>query len=153
MLGELKEDEIIEMLENNTFGRLGCNDGKKTYVVPITYFFRGDHLLCYSRDGLKIEMMRKNPSVCFEVDDVEDYSNWRCIIAWGTYQEIKGEKDIEEATELFSEILLNMKASQTSLPPEATREEEHRVQKPAYYKTIIYRINLTEITGRFEKTL
>lgn len=152
MLGELRADEIVEMLQNNEYGRLGCSVDNRTYIVPITYFFRGDHLLCHSRDGLKIQMMRKNASVCFELDEIQDFANWRCIVAWGTYEEITDPHAIEAAKEDFSEILLDMKASQTSLPPESNREEEHRVQKPAYYKTIFYKIILTEITGRFEKS-
>lgn len=36
----------------------------------------------------KIEMMRKNPKVCFEVDDIKNIFSWKSVIAWGTFEEI-----------------------------------------------------------------
>lgn len=151
MLGELSGDEIADVLQNSIIGRLGCNDGAKTYVVPISFAFMGDHVLCHSYEGMKIEMMRANPAVCFEVDEIKDYSNWRCVIAWGEYEELTEAKDIAAARELFSEEMLEMKVSETALPPDSQPERWHN-QPPGHRNSIYYRIRFTAISGRFERT-
>ncbi len=150
MLGSLTREEILEMLEKSMIGRIGCNDGERTYIVPVSYVFQGDHVLCHSRDGLKIQMMRKNPFVCFELDDIRDYSNWRSVVAWGYYEELTEDKDIEHSQQFFSDVRLDMKVSRTSMPPEAMQERQ-RIQKPMLIPSVFYRIRFTEITGRFEK--
>lgn len=35
--------------------------------------------------------MRANPEVCSQVDEIDDMANWRSVIAWGRYEELKGE--------------------------------------------------------------
>ena len=42
-------------------------------------------LYCHSGEGLKLQMMRANPSVCFEVDRHENLANWQSVIAQGTF--------------------------------------------------------------------
>ena len=39
-------------------------------------------------EGKKIEMMRKNPEVCFQVDAIADLLNWESVICWGKFEEI-----------------------------------------------------------------
>jgi len=150
MLQELTNEEIGALLRNNEIGRIGCNDGEKTYVVPISYVFDNNSLLCHSRDGMKIEMMRRNPEVCFEVDEIRDYNNWSCVIAWGTYEELTDEKDIEYARKFFSEYMLKQQTSESALPPH-TQEERYHDVKPDYVPAIYYRINLSKVTGRYER--
>jgi nitroimidazol reductase NimA-like FMN-containing flavoprotein (pyridoxamine 5'-phosphate oxidase superfamily) len=150
MLGELTREEIRDLLENNIVGRIGCSDGTKTYIVPVSYLVKGDSVLCHSREGLKIEMMRKNPNVCFEVDEIKDYTHWKSVIGWGIYEEITDDTQIAEARSHFSEVMLNLKASQTSLPPESMPQRP-RNELPASTESIFYRIRITEVYGRFEK--
>jgi nitroimidazol reductase NimA-like FMN-containing flavoprotein (pyridoxamine 5'-phosphate oxidase superfamily) len=152
MLGELTQEEIGEMLNNNSVGRIGCNDGEKTYVVPVTYVPEQSGVLCHSKDGMKIEMMRRNPEVCFEVDDIKDYNHWTCVIAWGTYEELISEGDIIYARQFFSDYMLQQKTAETALPPHTQEERFHDV-KPEYAPAIYYRIIFHKITGRYEHAL
>lgn len=152
MLGQLTPEEMEEMLRNNMIGRLGCNDGELTYVVPVSYLFDNNTLLCHSRDGMKIALMRRNPQVCFEIDEIKDYNNWRSIIAWGIYQELTEEEDIEYARQFFTEYMLEMKTSENAAPPHLQQERFHGGM-PEYIPAIYYRIHLQKITGRFEKPL
>ncbi|MBL7720175.1 MAG: pyridoxamine 5'-phosphate oxidase family protein [Flavipsychrobacter sp.] len=152
MLGELTETEIGALLERNIIGRLGCNDGTNSYVVPISYVFMGDHILCHSYEGLKIAMMRANPNVCFEVDEIRDYSNWRCVIAWGVYLELSDKTEIENAKQYFSEEMLELKVSETALPPDA-QPERPRPHAPGDKQSIYYKIVFTAISGRYEQQI
>ena len=63
MLGELTGIQIDEVLRSNFIGHLGCHDYEETYVVPITYVYNGDSIICHSAPGKKIDMMRSNPKV------------------------------------------------------------------------------------------
>lgn len=91
MLGELSVAEIEQVLSDNVIGRVGCStDGLKTYVVPMTYVYDHGCVLGHTTEGLKIELLRKNPECCFEVDQMKSISNWQSVIAWGTFKELKG---------------------------------------------------------------
>jgi uncharacterized protein len=152
MLRELTPEEMVAMLQNHSVGRLGCHDGEITYVVPVGYVWDQNTLLCHSLDGMKINMMRRNASVCFEVDEIFSFNHWRCIIAWGDYLELTEEADIEYAREVFSDYLLTTKNTMSAKPPHASEERFHDV-KPDYVPTIFYRIVLNRITGRYEQPL
>ena len=152
MLGELTEQEILEILGNNIIGRIACNDEEKNYIVPVSYLFRDGYVLCHSRMGMKIEMMRRNPHVCFEIDEIRDYNNWRCVIAWGIYKELLNEEEINEAKKYFSDYMLTMKTSKTGTPPEMQGSRPHEGEVD-FAAPIFYKIELTELTGRFEKEL
>lgn len=150
MIGRMNDEEMKELLRSNVLGRLGCSDKTKTYVVPINYIYDGKSIIAHSVVGMKIEMMRKNPRVCFEVDEMKDFTNWKSVIAWGEYQELTDERDRYAAMKLFVDRMLHMKISETAVPPEITEQRVHP-RSPGYIKPVIYRILITEMTGRFEK--
>ena len=152
MLGELTPEEIESMLQSNFVGRIGCNDGKMTYIVPVSYIYENNTVLCHSREGLKIRMMRTNPHVCFEVDEIRSYDHWRSVIAWGVYKELTADDDVEYVKSFFSDNLLKLKTEQNLQPPHTSRERRHDVV-PTYVPTIFYRVHLHKITGRFERKL
>lgn len=151
MLGELNREEIQDVLEHNIVGRIGCSDGNNIYIVPVSYMAGEGCVYCNSMEGMKIEMMRRNQKVCFEVEDIKNYTNWRTVIAWGLYEEIKDEAEIRELRNYFSDQMLMMKASKTAMPPHAT--ERSQDIKPHPTPSVFYRIRFTEFSGRFEKEI
>ncbi|MGZ8558930.1 MAG: pyridoxamine 5'-phosphate oxidase family protein, partial [Chitinophagaceae bacterium] len=101
MIGILTDQQIEEVFKENVLGRIGCNDGSKTYIVPVNYVYDGKFIIAHSVAGMKIRMMRKNPAVCFEVDEMKSFTNWKSVIAWGEYQELTNERDRYYALKLF----------------------------------------------------
>ena len=85
MIGKLTEQEIETLLFAQVLGRLGCHHDHVTYVVPISYAYDGNYIYCHTRDGMKVQMMRQNPNVCFEVESFNDNANRQTVIAWGIY--------------------------------------------------------------------
>lgn len=150
MIGSLTIEEIREVFASNVLGRIGCQENGKIYVVPVNYVFDGKYIIAHSVYGQKIEMMRKNPAVCFEVDEMKDFTNWKSAIAWGEYHELKDERDRYNAMKLFVDKMMHMKISETAIPPELSENRVHP-RSPGNIKPIIYRILITEMTGRYEK--
>jgi len=149
MIGKLTNEQIEKVLKENILGRIGCNDGTKTYVVPINYVYDGKFIIGHSMEGMKINMMRNNPVVCFEVDEMKSLTNWKSVIAWGEYQELTAERDRYYAMKLFVDKMMHMKISETAILPEITGNMAHP-DSGGSIKPIVYRIVITEKTGRFE---
>jgi len=89
MLGKLSDVQIEQVLHEQFVGRIGCYADGKIYVVPVTYVYDDAYIYAHSKEGLKVQMMRKSPQVCFQVDAMENMTNWRSVIVWGEYQELK----------------------------------------------------------------
>ena len=86
---ELTRDEIDRFLDEQTVGRIGCHDDEGTYVVPLIYAREGNALFVLTTEGQKIRVMRKNPAVCFEVDEYDAATgSWRSAILQGMYEEL-----------------------------------------------------------------
>ena len=147
MLGELSGRQIDEVLSNNIVGHIGCHDMEETYVVPITYVYDGDSIIGHSAVGKKISMMRSNPRVCFQVNEMADMGNWKSVIAWGLYEELKGEEGTSAITK-FVKKLAPLMPSETSRPTHGFNLEKFNPQE---MKSIIFRIRLGKKTGRYEK--
>jgi len=47
MIGILTVEQIEEVLENNALGRIGCNDGEKSYVVPVNYIYHDKSIIAH----------------------------------------------------------------------------------------------------------
>ena len=149
MLGELSPEEIEEVLRSEITGRIGCHADGRTYVVPITYGYQHSYVYCHSPEGLKLRMMRKNPVVCFEVDRVEDVGNWRSVIATGRFEELSG-REVIAAMDVLISRLGQIGDSARTHPSYLLRSSETAGVDGR--PIVLYRILLTEKTGRFEKT-
>lgn len=147
MLGELSTEQIEQLLTTNVVGRIGCYSAGKVYVVPVTYVYEDGFVYGHTTEGLKVNMLRKNPACCFEVDHYENMANWQSVIAWGKYEELKGD-EATIAMQRFVKKLTPMLTSQTSWPSHGV---EHHHGDSFGKKAIIYKLTLNEKTGRFEK--
>jgi len=148
MIGIMTTEQNEHMLQTGLIGRIGCTDGKRVYIVPVTYVFDGEAIYAHSRDGLKIEIMRKNPHVCFEVESIESMTNWRTVIVTGKYHELKSGNEQTQALALLKDRLMPYLLSETMRPqsPDLDQLKTEKVRKP-----VIYRIEIIEMSGRFEK--
>jgi len=144
MVGDLTRSEIEAVLRENVIGRIGCHAFGQTYVVPITYAYDGSSIYAHTRHGMKLNMMRQNPRVCFEVDHMDDFANWRSVIAWGTFVELQGPQRLRAVRTL-------LEAMQRRLPQGPPGESMHPHE--GIEATVLYRIALEKKTGRFERRL
>jgi len=144
MIRALESDEVERILRAEAIGRIGCYAGERTYVVPVCYAYEDGSIYVHSRYGQKIEMMRRNPSVCFEVEHVEDLVNWNTAICWGTYEELEG-ADAERALSLLRGHI------EAGLPRVFEHGQPVGEATVSGDKPIVYRIRLTKTSGREER--
>lgn len=67
---EISDESCINaILQKSTVCRLGMVDGDKPYVVPLCFGYDDSCLYVHgSIKGRKIDILRRNPNVCFEFD-------------------------------------------------------------------------------------
>jgi nitroimidazol reductase NimA-like FMN-containing flavoprotein (pyridoxamine 5'-phosphate oxidase superfamily) len=135
MIGVMTDYEVEALLGRQRIGRIACSTNDRPYVVPITYAYDGTYVYAYSGLGRKIDVMREQPLVCFEVDEVDGDASWRCVVAEGVYEELTEEDTRHEA-------LARLAADGAQVVPRSLNGS-HRL--------VVFRIRLTERSGRFER--
>lgn len=148
MLGKLNPEQMDYLLRSQVVGRIGCYAHGHVYLVPITYLYDGQQIYCHTIEGLKVQMMRQNPLICFEVDAIQTMVNWQSVIIQGRYEELSGEES-QEARLLLLNRLTPFLISETSLP--ADTPQIHQALKNRPHAQVTFRIKILEKTGRYEK--
>lgn len=148
MLGDLNSDQIESFLREQITGRLGCYASGEIYVVPITYAYDGVYVYGRTHEGKKVKMMRENPEVCMEVDVMENFANWKSVIIWGKFEELKGNEALE-AMYFFGSRLKPFVVSETAHSNEGI-SDIHKTHSSSG-KSITFRIKVRKKTGRFER--
>jgi hypothetical protein len=148
MYGELTAAQVEHVLRTGTVGHLGCYGESRPYVVPINYAYDGQYIYGYTREGMKLRLMRAHPTVCLQVDRIDDTTNWQSVIAWGTFEELYGQ-DAERARDFIV-------GQFTPLLGGGTIQRSHGMagwgsHPPTWQDAVLYRITLTGKTGRYEK--
>lgn len=147
-LGKLDEREIDDLLLAQSVGRIGCSANGKTLVVPITYAYDGNRIIGHTGVGEKLAMMRQNPQVCFEVEDIRDLRNWATVVIQGRYVELHGNEASVALGFLVENILPKYPAApplpgmaNVSLRPKADIGESD---------VVVFAIEIAEKQGRYE---
>ena len=149
MLGQLNNAQSDEMLHREQVGRIGCYADDAVYVVPVSYAYDGACIYAHSREGKKVEMMRKNPKICFEIDSMENLANWRGVILWGRYEELSDPKEQERGMQLLMDRFAPMISSETAHPHQGMQAPGMEEKK---HKAVVFQIVIEERSGRFEKS-
>ncbi len=149
MTGELNITQINNILNSQVIGRLACTDGKRPYIIPVTYAYDGKYIYGQSNEGSKLDILRKNPSICFEVDVMTDLYNWQSVIISGKFEEIKNTKNQMRAKDVFFNRVFPLATSNVIHHHEhdvtATIDDRTRI------KSVLYRIKINKLSGRFER--
>lgn len=150
MMGDLAPSEIEAILHQHAVGRLGCHTKGKTYVVPVGYAYEDGMIYSYSAEGTKIAMMRDNPDVCFQVDVVATLTNWRSVICWGRFEELRG-ANAQRAEEILKRRFSELTFEDTKHITHGQRSVAASKESPIPKEAVLYRIRIEEKTGRYEQ--
>jgi len=149
MLGALNEDQIETLLRELPVGRIGCHADGITYVVPVNYVYDGISLYAHSAKGMKIDMMRKNPEVCFQADAITSLQNWESVICWGKFEEITDMLEREHAMQKIINRVMPLMQGENAQPSHGFTSDASEIGFEV--ELILYKIMLSKKTGRFEK--
>jgi nitroimidazol reductase NimA-like FMN-containing flavoprotein (pyridoxamine 5'-phosphate oxidase superfamily) len=137
-------DALRAILEKATICRIAMVDDGEPYIVPLNYGYAGGCLYMHTaREGRKIDALRRNPRVCFEVElGVEVVPNERAC-GWAIqYTSVIGHGTV------------------TFLPPEAVPDaldvlmQQHSgrgdwsYQDRALKRVLVLRLEIESMTGK-----
>lgn len=131
VIHHLDPDGIESLLANSIVGRIACNqpDGRP-YLVPLAYAYDGESVYAVSGPGRKLDLMRADPRISFEVDQVEQSDRWQSVVAEGEFKEVSDADEVQMAVALLE--------SATGVP----------VIMGA--NSVVVRLRLTAKSGRYE---
>jgi len=80
----MTNDEMERFLKKCSSARLGLAFQNEPYVVPVSYGYdKGKAYFHSSKQGKKVDFIKRNSRVCFEVDEWEE-KGWASVICYGT---------------------------------------------------------------------
>jgi len=137
-------EDIEEIIEKAIVCRLGLVDGDAPYVVPVCFGYERNALYFHgASEGRKVDLLKKNNTVCFELDaDVElrraeepcDWAvRYRSVVGVGRARFL--ESDEEKAQGLRVIVRQYTKGDYT-------------FPKDALDKVIVVKVDIESITGR-----
>jgi len=134
IIRQLPSEEIEALLRTAIVGRIACcghgaNGDGRPYLVPLAYGYDGAAVYAHSGPGRKLDLMRAEPRVTFEVDQAEAPDRWRSVIAEGTFEEIDDPR--------LRKAALQVIYGADGVPDLGSQ-------------TIVFRIRLTARSGRYE---
>ncbi|GAB3924065.1 pyridoxamine 5'-phosphate oxidase family protein [Mucilaginibacter myungsuensis] len=149
MLGQLNDTQIELLLTAQVTGHLACQQDGIPYIVPINYVYRKGAIYAHSGPGKKIDIMRRNPAVCFEVDDITSVFRWRSVIVQGIFEELTDIAEKENAMQAIIHRIMPMADSPAAHPSHGITENEYAIGTDI--DLIVYKINIISKTGKFEQ--
>jgi nitroimidazol reductase NimA-like FMN-containing flavoprotein (pyridoxamine 5'-phosphate oxidase superfamily) len=142
---EIDRKRIVRILNDRTVLRLGFNDDPYPYIVPLNYVYDSGFIYLHSAmEGRKIELLKRNKHVCFEVDNEIGIRKSDKPCNWGTkYESVFGTGTAELITDndvkrkILSTLMRKYSgSSQWTFSPEVVE------------KTALVRISIDTITGK-----
>ena len=137
-------EEIEGIIKRAPVCRLGLVDNDEPYVVPVCFGYERGALYFHGNlKGRKVELLKKNNKICFEMDiDVqlvknEDPCSWamkyKSVIGMGRAVILE---DDEEKSRVLSIIMRNYTEGEFSFP------------KSMLDSTLVLRIDISSISGK-----
>jgi uncharacterized protein len=142
---EIKDVAAIEeILSRATVCRLGLCEDNRPYVVPLCFGYKDNALYVHcGPEGKKLDIIRKNNNVCFEVDIDDKLVKTERPCKWGlNYKSVIGfgkavlVEDIESKRKALDIIMRHFSADTFEYPEEAIQ------------KTTIIKVEIETMTGK-----
>ncbi|QQS31814.1 MAG: pyridoxamine 5'-phosphate oxidase family protein [Acidobacteriota bacterium] len=136
---DLTREESIELLESIGYGHLACCKNDRPYVVPVHYAFTDEKAYIYTTEGKKSDIIKANPNVCLQVEDVATNRDWQSVILEGKAERIGPGEERDLVIALISKI------NPTFTPAVSIRWLDSWVRENV---EVIFRIVPENISGR-----
>lgn len=143
---QIKDTAVIEhILKSNCICRTAFSCGNMPYIIPMNYGYDGTHLYLHTaHEGKKMDIIKKNQAVCFEVSDsikiitsdvaCEFTTSFRSVIGYGKIYPLKDASDKKKAL--------------LSIMEQVSNQRDWSFEDSAFEKTEILQINIESVTGK-----
>ncbi len=99
---EITDESILEeILRQSAICRIGMIDNGLPYVLPFNYGYKDHHIFIHcALVGKKIDVLRANPKVCFEIEEKAELLKGAKACKWSSvYRSIVGYGTVEIITD------------------------------------------------------
>jgi len=143
---EIKDKNMIKsILEEALVCRIALCDDNSPYIIPMNFGYKDNYLYLHSApEGRKIEILRKNNNICFEVDLKTELITSENACKWGMkYLSVVGfgkaqiVNDIEEKKKALN-IIMNKHSNESSF----------EYLEAAIKNVVIIKVRITELAGK-----
>ena len=146
---EIKDLKVIEsILGAANICRIAMCDGNKPYIVPMNFGYKDNTIFLHSaKEGKKVEILRKNNNVCFEVDMETELKTaelacrfgmkYRSAVCFGKAHFIEGMEEKKKALD----IIMTKYSS----------KKKHDYAKEELVKVALIKIDIESMTGKESK--
>jgi len=143
---EIKDKLILEeILSGAIICRVAMLDGNRPYIIPFNYGFSDGCLFIHSApEGKKIDLLKQNPEVCFEVEDEMEITKGDQACDWSTrYRSVVGYGNMEVLSDGQSkqqglEVIMAQHGA-----PELTDFNQKNMDR-----MVILKLSITSMTGK-----
>lgn len=145
-----KEQEITDkaaieaIIHRASVCRLGMSKGDEPYVVPLCFGYEDNALYFHSaREGKKIDILRENSRVCFELDVDPEIKESNRACKWGIrYLSVigYGKASLIEDQELKQKMLSVIMAHYSN--------RSFSFEEGAVKKALVIRVDIESMTGK-----
>ena len=139
-----KKEEIEKILKQSHVCRLAMVDEDKPYLVPMNFGYSDGCLFFHcAKQGRKIDLIKKNPNICFEVDELIRLKKANLACDWGIdFKSVIGSgkaQFLEDSKE--KKNALNIIMSQYS-------DRSFEYPDEMLEKTLVIKVVIDEMTGK-----
>jgi nitroimidazol reductase NimA-like FMN-containing flavoprotein (pyridoxamine 5'-phosphate oxidase superfamily) len=124
------------ILARNHVGRLAYVFHDAVDIVPLHYVYEDEWLYGRTSPGHKLRMLHHHRWVAFEVDEVDDWFEWRSVVVRGGLYQLDEGLALPDVREHALEVLRRVM-------PTALTEDD-----PVPSRTMLFRIHVDSMTGR-----
>lgn len=150
MYTTLDDNTCRAILKNDYLGHLSYIYENRPFVVPITYFYDAERnvIICYSAEGHKMNAMRKNKEVAFNIVDVDGLTQWKSVMVHGKFEQLFG-SDAKAYLHVFSLGIKSLIAKKEL--KELSFISEFSSKTVDENIPMIFTISVEEISGKMRK--
>ena len=138
----LSEKRTLDLLAEGKVGHVAVIDGSVPYVSPLSFVIIEGEICFRTGLGRRVEAIRANPAVSFEVMRTTADGGWECVIASG---EARERSDNLFAQKVVSSLLSKYREE---LGSPFSRGKRSPIAEPATFVAIC----IEELTGRASGT-
>ena len=142
---EIAKEEIEKILHGNKICRIALARNNIPYIFPMNYGFSNNAIYLHSAsDSTKLDIIRENPAVCFEISDSIEIAHSEKACSFGTkYRSVIGHGKIK-----IIEDPVEKKESLQQLMRQHTNTENWELDGKLMQKVAALRIEIKSISGK-----